>query len=52
MLKIIYGDVDSSIVLDSGAIESPVMGVVFPERLSVGVKVNYAKYQDVLDKAK
>jgi hypothetical protein len=31
-------DVDSSVVLGSGAIESPVMGVISPERLSGGVK--------------
>lgn len=31
-------DVDSSTVLGSGAIESPVMGIISPERLSGGVK--------------
>lgn len=31
-------DVDSSTVLGSGAIDSPVMGVISPERLSGGVK--------------
>lgn len=31
-------DIDSSIVLGSGAIDSPVMGIISPERLSGGVK--------------
>ncbi len=31
-------DVDSSTVLGSGAIDSPVMGIISPERLSGGVK--------------
>ena len=31
-------DVDSSTVLGSGAIDSPIMGIISPERLSGGVK--------------
>lgn len=31
-------DVDSSTVLGSDAIDSPIMGIIFPERLSGGVK--------------
>ena len=31
-------DIDNSVVLDSGVIDSPVMGKIPPERLSGGVK--------------
>uniref|UniRef100_I5ARP3 DUF4869 domain-containing protein n=1 Tax=Eubacterium cellulosolvens (strain ATCC 43171 / JCM 9499 / 6) TaxID=633697 RepID=I5ARP3_EUBC6 len=36
--KRVIKDVDKSIVLDANAIESPVLGVISPEKLSGGVK--------------
>ncbi len=38
-------DVDKSIVLDSGGIDSPVLGKIPPERLSGGVKTLILIYQ-------
>lgn len=38
-------DVDKSIVLDSGVIDSPVLGKIPPERLSGGVKTLILIYQ-------
>ena len=38
-------DVDKSIVLDSGVIDSPVLGKIPPERLSGGVKTLILVYQ-------